>query len=116
MDIKISLQTEKKDLMALVDEKKSALKNIGTAAPDDADSATQDEERDQLYREMNNLSSRIRAIDTAVQRIDSGDFGWCDDCGVDIPAARLKSKPDAIRCVECQHIHEVTNMHYRGAA
>lgn len=31
---------------------------------------------------------------------------YCVDCGEPIPAARLKAVPEAIRCVECQHIFE----------
>jgi DnaK suppressor protein len=27
---------------------------------------------------------------------------YCVDCGLDIPPERLKAKPDAVRCVECQ--------------
>lgn len=29
-------------------------------------------------------------------------IAYCVDCGFDIPPARLKARPDAVRCVECQ--------------
>ena len=44
----------------------------------------------------------LAAIDAALQRIASGDYGICAACGVDIPTARLHANPTALRCVNCQ--------------
>lgn len=30
----------------------------------------------------------------------------CVDCGDSIPAARVEAKPDCVRCITCQEIHE----------
>lgn len=37
----------------------------------------------------------------ALARIDTGEFGYCEDCGDDIPAGRLRLDPAATRCVSC---------------
>ncbi|MEC3862230.1 TraR/DksA C4-type zinc finger protein [Mesobacterium sp. TK19101] len=42
-----------------------------------------------------------RALTAALARIDDGDFGYCDDCGEDIPVKRLELDPTATRCVSC---------------
>ena len=42
----------------------------------------------------------------ALHRVDTGTYGVCTDCGEKIPAARLRAKPEAIRCVECQIVYE----------
>jgi len=44
---------------------------------------------------------RLRAIKAALARIDSGDFGWCEDCGDFIGHPRLDVDPCAMRCVSC---------------
>jgi len=54
----------------------------------------------------------LRAIDgwpemeQALHRSERGLYGVCIDCKKAIPLARLKIKPEAIRCIHCQSIHE----------
>jgi DnaK suppressor protein len=45
---------------------------------------------------------KLKLIDAALQRLNSGDFGICDDCGERIPDKRLKAVPWAAYCVPCQ--------------
>ena len=45
---------------------------------------------------------KLKLIDAALQRLNSGDFGICDDCGERIPDKRLKAVPWAACCVPCQ--------------
>jgi len=42
-----------------------------------------------------------RALVAALERIESGDFGYCEDCGEEIPGRRLELDPTARRCVSC---------------
>ena len=48
----------------------------------------------------------LRAIESARERMSSGTFGLCPDCGGPIAPARLKAYPAALRCTECQSRHE----------
>jgi DnaK suppressor protein len=41
-------------------------------------------------------------IDEALQRVDQGTYGTCDECGQDIAAARLSAVPFALLCIDCQ--------------
>lgn len=50
----------------------------------------------------------LSAIESARERIDSGTFGMCPDCGGAIAAARLRANPAALRCTECQAHYEKT--------
>ena len=45
-------------------------------------------------------------IDEALQRVDQGTYGTCDQCGQDIAAARLSAVPFALLCLECQEREE----------
>lgn len=45
-------------------------------------------------------------IDEALQRVDQGTYGTCDECGQDIAEARLLAVPFALLCLECQEREE----------
>ena len=49
---------------------------------------------------------KLHQIDDALDRIEDGTYGQCDECGVKIPRARLKVLPFAKFCVECQEKNE----------
>ncbi len=42
-----------------------------------------------------------KRLEAALDRIESGDYGFCDDCGEDIPRKRLELDLAATRCVSC---------------
>lgn len=48
------------------------------------------------------IEQRLKAIDEAFTRLDQGLYGICEDCGGEIPVARLKALPFATCCVDCQ--------------
>lgn len=50
----------------------------------------------------------LRDIEAALQRIDEGAYGDCDECGNAIGFPRLEVQPTAIRCIDCQALHEKT--------
>jgi len=47
------------------------------------------------------LRREIADIRRALDRIDSGDYGVCATCGVDIDPRRLEVLPTATRCIAC---------------
>ena len=46
---------------------------------------------------------RLKAIDEALDKLERGRYGECEDCGAEIPIERLRALPFAARCVECQN-------------
>jgi DnaK suppressor protein len=44
---------------------------------------------------------RLLRIEAALQRLDAGDYGHCEECGDDIPAKRLEIDPATERCIDC---------------
>ena len=50
----------------------------------------------------------LRGLEAAHERIETGDYGVCVDCGRDIGFERLCATPTAIRCIDCQTRHEKT--------
>lgn len=53
----------------------------------------------------------MRDIDAALQRMEDGSYGQCDECGREIDHLRLEAQPTALRCVPCQAQHEKTYAH-----
>jgi DnaK suppressor protein len=49
---------------------------------------------------------KLKQIDDALDRIEDKTYGFCEDCGVKIPKARLRVMPFAKYCVECQEKQE----------
>lgn len=48
----------------------------------------------------------LQLIENALKRIIEGNYGKCQDCGEDIPEARLEVRPYAIYCVKCKTVRE----------
>lgn len=61
-------------------------------------------------QQLSLLESRNRTrmmLDTALRRLDEGDYGLCEDCGAEIGARRLRALPFAKRCLACQQQAEI---------
>ena len=76
---------------------------LGTDGTQDmADDAANTYARQMLLGMSERERAVLREIDAALDRIDDGGFGVCDDCGEEIGEARLKALPYATLCVECK--------------
>ena len=58
-------------------------------------------ERAQLTAVRDAARSRLADIELALERVDSGAYGVCEQCGQPIPAERLAVRPSARTCVGC---------------
>lgn len=58
-----------------------------------------------LLRVQNKLSiinlNKLRALDKAIEQIDSGEYGDCEDCGEAIGIKRLEAIPGCVLCISC---------------
>ncbi len=52
----------------------------------------------------------LNQIDMALLKIEQGSFGICEDCGDEIPVKRLRVRPDAAFCLNCQETAERERM------
>ena len=74
--------------------------------PADEGTETHDQELDET-RDML-LADEAERVELALERLASGDYGKCIDCGKDIPAERLEAIPESVRCIEDQARWEAT--------
>lgn len=70
------------------------------------DAAPLKEELEMLESESRLEENEIHLVEDAMQRIASGTFGKCQDCGKVIPVARLEALPYAKYCVPCEEKKE----------
>ena len=78
-----------------------------TVFADPADRATIEEEHDLEQRTRERERKLLKLIAQAIARIDSGDYGWCEETGDPIGIPRLLARPMASLTVEAQQRREV---------
>lgn len=70
----------------------------------DLATATFDRELDYTLEE--NAEGVLQAIDSALERMDDGTYGRCQNCGQPISPERLEAIPWATRCIDCKRREE----------
>jgi len=59
-------------------------------------------------------SETLTLINEALRRLTAGTYGVCVECGDEIAEARLRALPFALRCKDCEELHELRERHRRG--
>jgi DnaK suppressor protein len=98
----------------LTDEARKAADRVAdkSGTPDqlsDVPTHAADRDSEGLDREIALESTRedmLEAIQRALDRLDDGSYGLCEDCGQAIPTVRLEMLPFASRCVACEEQRE----------
>ncbi len=101
------LNTWKHDLMEEVDRTVHHMQDEASNFPDPSDRASQEEEFALELRTRDRERKLIRKIDEAILTLDSGDYGYCDVCGIEIGVRRLEARPTATQCIDCKTLDEI---------
>jgi len=73
---------------------------------DPADRATVESDRSFTLRLRDRERRLIKKIMEAIERIDDGSYGACEECGEDIGVPRLKARPVTTLCIKCKSKQE----------
>lgn len=49
----------------------------------------------------------IKKIDETLAKIDEGEYGYCNGCGIEIGLKRLEARPTATLCIDCKTLDEM---------
>ena len=101
------LQKRRKHLEYLVGELESMAGTGGRITGDFADIAATSMDRETTFRLGTVETDAVAEIDRALQRIEDGTYGVCEECGERIPQGRLKVLPSAALCVACKRRTEL---------
>ena len=82
-------------------------------APDVADRASTESERSIELRTQDRQRKLVAKIDAALQRIEDGSYGYCEETGEPISLKRLEARPIATLSIEAQERHERRERVYR---
>ena len=73
---------------------------------DEVDIATSDRFRQFEGVLISGQIETLKLIEEALQKIETGEYGYCEECGEEIPIERLEREPYAKYCVDCQEMIE----------
>ncbi len=93
----------------LLDESRSTIEGLqdGTRnIPDVADRASEETDRSIELRTRDRQRKLVAKIDSALRRIDNGEYGYCEVTGEPISLKRLDARPIATLSLEAQERHE----------
>jgi DnaK suppressor protein len=101
------LDTLKSELMEDIERTVHTLQDEATVFADPNDRASQESDIALELRNRDRERKLIKKIDEALQRIDDGEYGYCDSCGVEIGLKRLEARPTATLCIDCKTLEEM---------
>lgn len=101
------LENWKADLMKEVDRTVHHMQDDAANFPDPTDRATQESEFSLELRTRDRERKLIKKIEESLSEIESGDYGYCEACGVEIGIRRLEARPTATLCIDCKTLDEI---------
>jgi len=104
---RLKLQTLKDDLLSNAGETTEHLREDTSIVPDPADRATIEEEHALELRTRDRERKLLKKISQSLARLDSGEYGFCDETGEPIGLGRLIARPTATLSLEAQQRREL---------
>lgn len=97
----------KAELSNDIDRTVHTMQDEVTLFADPNDRASQESDMALELRSRDRERKLIKKIDEALARIDAGEYGYCEGCGVEIGLQRLEARPTATLCIDCKTLDEI---------
>ncbi len=97
----------KKELMEEVDRTVHHMQDDAANFPDPSDRATQESEFSLELRARDRERKLIKKINEALDSLETGDYGYCESCGIEVGIRRLEARPTATLCIDCKTLDEI---------
>lgn len=94
------------DLLQEVNRTVTGMTDVTDNFPDPTDRASMESDRNFTLRIRDRERKLIAKIQEALQRIEDGTFGICEECGEEISFERLNARPVTTLCIECKKRQE----------
>ncbi|MBI4653818.1 MAG: RNA polymerase-binding protein DksA [Nitrospirae bacterium] len=101
LEIKKNLLSEKERLLKEAEEALTTLPGE-INFPDMGDQATVETDRNFMLRLRDRERLLLKKIDETLERIESGTYGICEECGNGIDIKRLEARPVTTLCIDCK--------------
>ncbi len=99
---KILLEEKRDELIREAERTLAELTDQNGNIPDPNDRASAESERNFELRIRNRERKLLEKVEAAIQRIEDGEYGECEDCGEVIGLKRLEARPVTTLCIECK--------------
>ena len=100
------LEALKGELSQDIDRTVQAMQDDATVFADPNDRASQESDISLELRNRERERKLIKKIDETIARIDKDDYGYCENCGIEIGLKRLEARPTATLCIDCKTLDE----------
>jgi DnaK suppressor protein len=90
-----------------IDKTVHTMQDEATVFADPNDRATQESDMGLELRNRDRERKLIKKINEMLTKIDAGEYGYCDKCGVEIGLNRLEARPTATLCIDCKTLDEI---------
>lgn len=90
-----------------IDRAVHTMQDEATVFADPNDRASQESDMTLELRNRDRERKLIKKIDEIIGKIDSGDYGYCESCGIEIGLKRLEARPTATLCIDCKTLDEM---------
>jgi DnaK suppressor protein len=104
---RLKLVTLKDEILSSAGQTTEHLREDTVVVPDPADRATIEEEHALELRTRDRERKLLKKIEQSIDRIDAGDYGYCDETGEPIGVGRLLARPTATLSLEAQQRREL---------
>jgi DnaK suppressor protein len=101
------LEEMKRDLSQDIDRTVHTMQDEATIFADPNDRASQESDMSLELRNRDRERKLIKKIDETISRIDAGEYGYCESCGIEIGLKRLEARPTATLCIDCKTLDEL---------
>ena len=104
---KAMLEQMKRELSQDIERTVHTMQDEATIFADPNDRASQESDMSLELRNRDRERKLIKKIDETIARIDAGEYGYCESCGVEIGLKRLEARPTATLCIDCKTLDEL---------
>jgi len=101
------LQSLKDELLQDIERTVHTMQDEATVFADPNDRASQESDIALELRNRDRERKLIKKVDEALVRIEGGEYGYCNSCGVEIGLKRLEARPTATLCIDCKTLEEL---------
>jgi DnaK suppressor protein len=101
----------KQELMEEVDRTVHHMQDEAANFPDPNDRATQESEFAMELRARDRERKLIKKIEESIRNLENEDYGFCEQCGIEIGIRRLEARPTASLCIDCKTLDEIREKH-----
>jgi DnaK suppressor protein len=90
-----------------IDRTVHTMQDEATVFADPNDRASQESDMSLELRNRDRERKLIKNIDKMIAKIEAGEYGYCDKCGIEIGLSRLEARPTATLCIDCKTLDEI---------